>query len=128
VEDFENGRAKNGDDMTNAFLFLIAILALGSRAEGDPCYALHLHRSTAVHLTLPSAPSQLLLTKSTTWSLTVWVKFLEGRPGAVVSPILHLVDTSLGMRLRACANTNSGVIFLFLSCFPLSHQYVYLCK
>lgn len=90
-------------------------------ADNSPCYALRLHRDTPLHLTLPQGVSRHLLTQGNQWSINIDVKFLEGRPGALVAPVLDLVDTPLGMRLRACANLKEGDCAL---CIMLIYIYI----
>lgn len=92
------------------FIFTLSFISQWQtfKAENSPCYALRLHRDTPTHLTLSQKASKHILTQGNEWTINLAVKFLEGRPGAIISPMLDLVDTPLGMRLRVCGHLKSG--------------------
>jgi hypothetical protein len=86
-------------------------------APENECLALRCHRASQAHGVLPSAAAQALLAPVShqhRWRAGAWVRVLEGRPSAILAPVLALVDTNMGMRLRGCANTPSGKFFLLI--------------
>lgn len=102
-------------------LFLAVCLALAPVVHLQPtpeneCLALRSHRAAQAHGVLPGAAAQALLApvnRQHRWRAGAWVRVLEGRPSAILAPVLALVDTNMGMRLRGCANTPSGKSFFF---------------
>jgi len=97
---------------------LLAVLLNSARlstvqasSSEDDCLALKCHRAAQAHGVFPSKISRALVAPTTSkqhFRIGVWVQILEGRPSTILAPVLALVDTDLGMRLRGCANTTSG--------------------
>ena len=92
-------------------LALAPLVALQPTANDGGCLVLRCHRAAGAHGVLPGAAARALLTPVRAqhgWRLGAWVRVLEGRPSEVVAPVLALVDTNMGMRLRGCVNTLGG--------------------
>jgi hypothetical protein len=81
-----------------------------SPSEND-CHALKCHRAVQAHGVFPGKVTRALVAPVNSehhFRIGIWVQVLEGRPSTIIAPVLTLIDTDLGMRLRGCANTTSG--------------------
>lgn len=98
--------------LVNNFLTLL-IFSIISGASGDEpaLFALEFRRERAHHCLLPEDEAAALTSPGNAWTLGAWFRIIEGRPCGLLSPILDLVDTPVGLRLRACGNTGDGKHF-----------------
>ena len=76
----------------------------------EDCHSLRLQREDGVYLSFPShhPAAGILLQPGSAFSVSVWVRVIEGRPVGLVSPVLDLVDTPSGMRY-------TGLVLPFVS-------------
>lgn len=87
------------------------VLCIRAEIRSETCTALGFHRQSGNHVSFPlghEATSLLLQNIGASWSMSLWLRVQAAHPSAIVSPILDLADTPLGLRLRACAPQLGG--------------------